>query len=262
MIYIGTAGWAYKDWEGVFYPIDLKKDLQLSYYANYFDTVEINSSFYRIPDERIALSWCKKVEKNSKFLFTLKAFSGWTHSDDLKKEDFEKIKNVLKVLKEGKRFGLLLFQFPYRIKFSLNFLNKLNLFKEYFEDFSIGVEVRNKTFQREEFFNFLRANNISFANIDQPIISGNIGPTSEFTSAPGYIRLHGRNSANWFTADKSYQRYDYLYTKEELLPWVECALKLSKEGDVFVILNNHYRGKAIQNSFDFINLLKEHKGNL
>lgn len=256
MIYVGTAGWSYKDWEGVFYPSDLRKDLQLSYLSERFNTVEINSSFYRIPEERMVLSWIRKVEKNPHFLFTLKAYSPWTHEEKFSSEEGEKMKNILKILKEENRLGLMLFQFPYRVKFSISFLNRLSFFKEFFEEFPLGVEIRNKTFQRAEFFNFLKEKKISFANIDQPLISQNIGPTREFTADPGYIRLHGRNSLKWFTSEESYERYDYLYSKEELLPWVECARELSKKGDVFVILNNHYRGKAIQNAFDFINLIK------
>lgn len=256
MIYIGTAGWSYKDWEGVFYPPDLKKDMQLSYLAEKFNTVEINSSFYRIPEERMALSWIKKLEKNPEFLLTLKAYSSWTHEEKFSEEEGEKMKNILKILKEENRLGLMLFQFPYRVKFSINFLNKLSFFKEFFEGYPIGVEIRNKTFQRDDFFNFLKEKNISFANIDQPLISQNIGPTQEFTANPGYIRLHGRNASKWFTSEESYERYDYLYTKDEIIPWVRCALEFSKKGDVFVILNNHCRGKAIQNAFDFIDLLK------
>jgi len=257
MIYVGTAGWSYKDWEGVFYPSNLSKDMQLSYYVEKFNTIEINSSFYRIPEEKMAYLWLKKVEKNPSFMFTLKAYGGWTHEDTFKEEEGEKMKNVLRIMKEENRLGIMLFQFPYRVKFSLNFLNKLSFFRDFFEGFPIGVEIRNKTFQRDEFFNFLKEKKISFANIDQPLISQNIGPTAEYTAPPAYIRLHGRNIKNWFTSEESWQRYDYLYSKEELLPWVETALKLSKQADTYVILNNHYRGKAIQNSLDFIDLLKK-----
>lgn len=256
MIYVGTAGWSYKDWEGVFYPPDLRKELELSYISERFNTVEINSSFYRIPSERIVYSWLKKVESNPLFVFTIKAFNGWTHSETFKDEEGKMMREVLKIFKKENRLGIMLFQFPYRIKFSINFLNKLSFFKEYFEEFPVGVEIRNKTFQRTDFFNFLKERKISFANIDQPILSQNIGKTEEFTSNPGYIRLHGRNREKWFTSEESYERYDYLYSKEELKPWVECALKFSKKGDVFVILNNHYRGKAIQNAFEFLEMIK------
>lgn len=257
MIYVGTAGWSYKDWEGTFYPLDLRKDMQLTFYSEKFNTIEINSSFYRIPDEKMASLWLKKVEGNPHFTFTLKAFGGWTHEEKFQEEEGEKMKKILKIFKEEKRLGLMLFQFPYRIKFSLNFLKKIGFFKDYFDGFPIGIEIRNKTFQRDDFLNFLREKKVSFANIDQPLISQNIGPTSEFTANPGYIRLHGRNLKNWFTSEESYQRYDYLYSKEELISWVKIALKLSKEGDTYVILNNHYRGKAIQNAFDFIDLLQD-----
>lgn len=255
-LFIGTSGWIYKDWEGVFYPLSLNKSMQLKYLSNFFNTVEINSSFYRIPEEGMVHSWINKVKENPYFKFTLKAYGAWTHEENFKEEDGKKMKKILEIFYKNKRLGVLLFQFPYRIKYSINFLKNLNFFKEYFDGFPICVEIRNKSFLREDFFNFLREKGISFANIDQPLISQNIGPTAEFTSEPGYIRLHGRNASKWFTSEESFERYDYLYSKEELLPWVKTALELSKKGDTYVILNNHYRGKAIQNAFDFIVLLK------
>ncbi len=257
MIYVGTAGWSYKDWEGIFYPENLKRGEELSFLSEKFNIVEINSSFYRIPDEKMAYSWCKKVEKNPNFLFTLKAYNLWTHEEKFEEEEGIKMRGVLRVMKEEKRLGVFLFQFPYRFKFSKDFLKKILSFKNFFEDFPMGIEVRHNSFDNDEFYEFLKENKISFANIDQPLISQNIGPTCNFTFEPAYIRLHGRNYKNWFFAEESFQRYDYLYSEEELSPWVDFAIKLSKEGDTFVILNNHYKGKAIQNAFDFINLLKE-----
>ena len=123
------------------------------------------------------------------------------------------------------------------------------LFRSLFESFHaypLVVEVRHSAWAKEEFFGFLRSRGVGFCNVDQPLVSRSLGPTDVATSPVGYVRLHGRNAKEWFRKEaRPAARYDYLYSEEELLPWVERVQQIAQQAtDVFIIANNHYRGKG------------------
>ncbi len=118
-----------------------------------------------------------------------------------------------------------------------------------FADFPLVIEIRHASWNAPEFFESLRQRGVGFVNIDQPPRTG-IEPTDRVTSPVSYIRLHGRNLDNWFRDDAGVnERYDYLYSAEELEPWRQRALQLQRESEqVFVITNNHFEGKAVANA--------------
>ena len=261
MIRIGPAGWSYKDWEGTVYPPGFPKGSQLAILARHMDTVEVNTSFYRVPSPALAEGWLRKVEGNPDFRFTLKAWQGWTHGSMPGGPEAERFREVLDLLAGAGRLGLVLFQFPWSFKDSPAARERLKELGALFPDHPRGVEVRHGSFGTPDFFAFLSAEGLAFANIDQPVIGASLAPTGCFTASPAYVRFHGRNYAKWFARGEAWERYDYLYTGAELEPWAATVKSLAPRGDIFVILNNHYRGQALQNARDLGRILGLSKPN-
>jgi uncharacterized protein YecE (DUF72 family) len=247
-LYIGTAGWSYKDWIGAFYPerMPAGKD-QLGYLSEYFDAVEVNSSFYNIPPPRNAEGWIKKVSENGRFKFSMKLWQGFTHNEEYPDSDAAiKLRETLTVLKAGGRLGAVLAQFPWSFKKTEESLGRISRIIGDFKDFPIIVEVRHKSWDTEDFLKFLGDSGTGFCNIDQPVIGYSLMPTSYVTGKTAYVRFHGRNYEKWFASgDDPAERYNYVYNDQELAPWVERIREiLEKKIDTYIITNNHWHGKA------------------
>lgn len=256
MIRIGPAGWSYKDWEGTVYPPHGSRFDPLQYLAGYFDTVEVNSSFYRIPPPSHSKSWCRRVAFNRDFAFTTKLYRGFTHERDAPDADVAAFRNYLDPFAEAGCLGAVLIQFPWSFKESGETEKRLEVLFTQFAAYPKALEVRHGTFQNDAFLRFLRERDVAFVNIDQPLFSDSVKPSASVTSPIGYVRLHGRNYKKWFAHDESWERYDYLYSKEELEPWVERVEAMAGEAqEVFVITNNHFRGQAIANAVDMAGAL-------
>jgi len=251
-IRIGPAGWSYTDWEGTVYPPHGSRFDPLAYLAQFFDTIEINSPFYRIPPPTHAKSWVRRVASNRDFKFTTKIFRGFTHdAKELKAGDVDAFRAYLDPLAAADRLGAVLLQYPWSFRNSEESRDKLaSLFRD-FDGFPLAVEVRHASFQEEEFIRFLDDHGVAWVNVDQPLFHESVKPADTVTGPLGYVRLHGRNYEKWFAHAESWERYNYLYSKEELDPWVERIGRMAaNEKDVYVITNNHFRGQAIVNAVD------------
>jgi len=255
MIRVGPAGWSYQDWEGLVYPPPPKGTRfdPLAYLAGFFDTLELNNTFYRPPTPSMAKSWVKRVESNPRFRFTAKLYRGFTHArESITKADETAFKDGLSPLVEAGRLGALLLQFPYA--FHQNEQNRayLRALAEGFREFPLVLEVRHASWDRAPVYRFLREIQVGFCNLDQPRVSYSIGPTRKVTAKVGYLRLHGRNVKDWFREDAGRDaRYDYLYNEFELFEIAERIRQIAKEAEeVYVITNNHYRGKAVCNALE------------
>ena len=256
-IRIGPAGWSYKDWEGVVYPPHGSKFDHLAYLAQFFDTIEINSPFYRIPPPAHSKSWVRRVAANDDFKFTTKIFRGFTHeTEPLAKDDVKAFRNYLDPLMDADRLGAILIQFPWSFKNSPESRKKLTAIFKAFDAYPKSLEVRHATFEDPDFYAFLDEHDVSWVNVDQPLFSDSVKPAATVTGPLAYARFHGRNYEKWFAHDESWERYNYLYSEEELAPWVEKIQEMSKKRDTYVITNNHFRGQAILNAGD----LKESLG--
>jgi uncharacterized protein YecE (DUF72 family) len=246
---IGPAGWSYSDWEGTVYPPHGSKFDHLAYLASFFDTIEINSPFYRIPPPSHARSWVRRVQSNRDFKFTTKIFRGFTHEKAaLAPDDVKAFRNYLDPLIEAERLGAVLLQYPWSFKSSDESLEKLDALFRAFTDYPLAIEVRHASFQNDEFFRFLDEHNVAWVNVDQPLFHDSVKPSDTTTGPLAYARLHGRNYEKWFAHEESWERYNYLYSKEELAPWVERIGAMAREKDTYVITNNHFRGQAIVNA--------------
>lgn len=250
-IRIGVAGWSYTDWEGTVYPPHGSKFDQLAYLSSFFDTIEINSPFYRIPPPTHSKSWVRRVGSNAGFQFTTKIFRGFTHENaPLAEADVKAFRNYLDPLASAGRLGAVLMQFPWSFKSSPESREKLESLFRAFADYPKALEVRHASFQNDEFFRFLDEHHVAFVNVDQPLFHDSVKPAAVATGPLAYVRFHGRNYEKWFAHEESWERYNYLYSKDELEPWVERIQRMANERETYVITNNHFRGQAVVNAVD------------
>jgi uncharacterized protein YecE (DUF72 family) len=248
-IRIGPAGWSYKDWEGTVYPPHGSRFDHLAYLSSFFDTIEINSPFYRIPPPQHAKSWARRVQGNRDFRFTTKIFRGFTHEKQaLVEADVVAFRQYLDPLMDDGILGAILIQFPWSFRNSEESRAKLLGLFEAFAQYPRALEVRHSTFQNEDFLRFLEDHQVSWVNVDQPLFNDSVKPDNTATGPVAYARFHGRNYEKWFAHEESWERYDYLYSKKELEPWVERIDTMAQSRDTYVITNNHFRGQAILNA--------------
>lgn len=250
-IRVGPAGWRYKDWEGTVYPKHGSKFDHLAYLASFFDTIEINSPFYRIPPPTHSQSWVRRVTGNPDFKFTTKVFRDFTHDDaEVANADVEAFRVYLDPLANANRLGAVLLQYPWSFKNTEESRDKLTRLFTAFADYPLALEVRHATFQNEDFVQFLNDHNVAWVNLDQPLFHDSVEPSDTATGSLAYVRLHGRNYEKWFAHGETWERYNYLYSKEELAPWVERIQAVAKEKETYVVTNNHFRGQAIVNAVE------------
>jgi uncharacterized protein YecE (DUF72 family) len=156
-----------------------------------------------------------------------------------------------------------LLQFPFSFHRTAETVAYLTALLKRFADYPLVVEVRHGSWDSPETLELLRATGASFCNIDQPLIGKSLAPSAQATSGVGYVRLHGRRYDTWFTDDATipaHERYNYLYTAEELAPWVSRVRKVTEQTrNTFVITNNHFQGKAVVNALQIISILKRSK---
>ncbi len=262
--YIGTAGWSYKDWEGIVYPTKKSTSFHpLIFLAQYINVVEINSTFYRPPSLRISLSWIRRVKDYPDFLFTVKLHQIFTHQrKEFSQKEVDEFKMGIEPLKAHDRLAAILVQFPWSFaRTSINVDYMINLFRM-FSEFPLALEVRHGSWDDGEFYDLLSEYRVCFCNIDQPIFRNSIKPSSITTNSDlSYVRLHGRNYKNWFNEKAGRdERYNYLYSKDELEDWIARIKELSnKSNKVFIITNNHYQGQAMANALQIKNMITQEK---
>lgn len=244
MIYLGTSGFSYDDWVRQFYPAGMPKREWLIYYSREFDTCEINSTYYALPKPSTLEAMARKTGEG--FLFSVKANQGMTHQRVDNAELFRAFRASLEPLLERGKLGCILAQFPYSFRPSRQNRDYLELFKERLGELPIVIEFRNAQWLRQEIFDWLRGNELSFCCVDEPPLPNLLPPIAEVTSNIAYVRFHGRNVAKWWQHEHAYERYDYDYSPQELSDWVPKIRKLdSVTQRTFVFANNHFQGKAI-----------------
>jgi uncharacterized protein YecE (DUF72 family) len=259
-IRVGPAGWSYKDWSGIVYPRRKPSGFhEATFLARFFDTIELNVTFYRPIAAATAQEWIARVAANENFLFTAKFWQEFTHARDLSAANEKAFRPAMETLHDARKLGALLAQFPWSFKNDPDNLKYLNQLVQRFRDFPIVLEVRHSSWDKPEVYEWLAERGIGFCNIDQPVIGRSIEPSERTTSTVGYVRLHGRRYDTWFSNKPempSSERYNYLYSEEELEPWLERIQKVAQSGEsTFVVTNNHFEGKGIVNALQLIHML-------
>ncbi len=252
---IGLAGWSYADWKGIVYPDSSPKGFRpLEFLTHYFDTAEVNSTFYRPPTATQAKSWVEQASDNPRFKFTAKLWQRFTHERNSWPSDDEirTYRDGIAPLAEADRLGAILVQFPWSFRRTPENRQWLARIIDAFAEFPIVVEVRHTTWDTPAFYDGLRERGVAYCNIDQPTLRDCIEPSDIVTAPVGYVRLHGRNRENWFRDGiPPYERYNYLYDANELKPWTKRIRSIAEIAqDTYVVTNNHYRGQAIVNALE------------
>jgi uncharacterized protein YecE (DUF72 family) len=252
LVRVGPAGWSYKDWDGIVYPSRAGSRFdQLAYLARFFETIEINSSFYRPPAVTTVESWIERVKSNDGFKFTAKLYRRFTHERGLATvEDERNCRAAFDKLVEAGKLGAVLIQFPWSFKNSDDDRGYLSDLLARFSEYPLVIEVRHSSWNRPAVYESLEKRRVGFCNIDQPLFGKSISPSAKSTSEIGYVRLHGRNYGNWFRESAApSDRYDYLYSPEELDPWLDKIRAVAdRTRETYVVTNNHFEGKAVVNA--------------
>ena len=261
LLRVGPAGWSYPDWNGYVYPARRPKGFhEASYLAEYFDTIEINTSFYQPLRPDHAALWVERVSNNPRFRFTAKLWRRFTHDSVASKDDEIAVRAGFDVLRKAEKLGSILLQFPFSFHATTDNQGYLTGVLARFSDYPLAVELRHASWQTNETLDLLCKYNAAFCNIDQPIIGRSLQPTAKVTSSVGYVRLHGRRYDAWFDdrpETPQHERYNYLYSREELNPWATRIRSIKERAeDAYVITNNHYLGKAVVNALQLISILK------
>ena len=268
-LYVGTAGWSYKDWIESFYPGAQSKNLDwLEFYSRYFNIAEVNASYYTYINPAVVEGWIRKVEEKNDFLFSIKLHGDFTHKKNFSNRQIDAVKYNLDMLKDAGRLAGLLIQFPYSFVLDKPNAEHLKNLVEIFSGYEKFIEVRHKSWFVQKFYDFVSGNSSSLCTIDQPAIGESAGFSPVKAGENLYVRMHGRNEKGWRkslasigqkqTYEEQSERYDYLYSPGELLE-IERALNevIDTVNKVFVIMNNHPHGNAVANAFELLHLLNE-----
>jgi uncharacterized protein YecE (DUF72 family) len=270
---IGTSGWNYPSgrgtWNGIFYPDARDRPPafdELSFYAERFNTVEVNSTFYGQPRPTVSLGWVKRTPAG--FEFALKLYQKFTHpklsastTTVIHARDVDEFKRGIEPLAAGARLGPVLAQFPASFKDAPESRDYLHWLLRTFGEYQIAVELRHKSWSDEagDIFDLLHEHGAAWTQIDEPKFKGSIRQDlSPNVRGFYYMRLHGRNAEQWWEHERSEDRYNYLYSEAELKPFADAvrnARALVKKQYVF--LNNHFAAQAVADAAMLRHLLDE-----
>lgn len=256
-ILIGTSGYDYPEWKGIFYPADLARKDFLSYYAGQFNALELNNTFYNMPQAERMQSFIERSD--NKLCFSVKANKLLTHEMGRNwKTDSEYFKQAVNCMHEKNLLSAILFQFPQSFHYiPENRFYLADLIKE-FDGYPLVIEFRHKEWIKESVFEGLSVRNVSVAFCDMPNLT-NL-PAVDFEKSiyskmlgpQAYIRLHGRNNNAWYVNDgmnNGSARYDYEYSPQELKTFVPVVQMIKNAGKKCQIyFNNHPKGNGAKNA--------------
>jgi uncharacterized protein YecE (DUF72 family) len=283
---IGTAGWHYPagrgSWNGIFYPKPRPKGFdELSFYAQYFDVVEINTTFYGQPRPEVSAQWVARTPP--RFTFCTKLYQQFTHpklfrervTRDLAKQlgttdlpdtaidallhanqaDLDEFRRGIEPLAAAGKLGPLLAQFPASFHDTADARLHIAALCRGFHGYAVALELRHRSWtdRLAETRALLNAFGASWVWIDEPKFRDSIRqPAITDIAGPlAYVRLHGRNTAEWWRPTHRDDRYAYVYSREELQPIadeLEKVVKANLRG--YAVLNNHPRAGAVANAAD------------
>jgi uncharacterized protein YecE (DUF72 family) len=248
VIKIGTSGYSYADWVGPFYPAGTKPNRMLALYARSFDCVELNYTYYRMPQAR---QLERMVESTGGLVdFAVKAHQDITHAHgSINPATCKTFLDSLSPLRERGVLAAVLFQFPFSFQATPDNRARLGQLAEATSGWPGVVEFRHRGWLSPETFEMLRNNALGFCCVDEPRLPGLLPALSEVTSSVGYVRFHGRNAGQWWKHEHAWQRYHYLYSEAELREWLEPLRSMEQRAaKVYLFSNNHYQGNAATNA--------------
>lgn len=258
-VHIGMGGWDLEPFDRVFYPPRSKQGFRkLEYYSQFFDAVEIHTSFYNSSlTADHARQWLRDVVANRRFIFSaVKLFRGFTHTFEATRQDVLAVHRMLEPLEEAGKLGGLLIQFPY----SFTNIQERRLYvmqlAKIFQPHRLLLEVRHDSWNSPLMYNFFQENKLHLVNVDLPPVKRSMPLTAVAWSGVGYIRLMGRNTEAWWDPAKG-SRYNYYYTPDELKHLLH-TLEQMKTGlhSLHVVFNNDGGSHSFVNGFQLRYLLR------
>jgi len=266
VIRCGTCAWA--DHEE-YYPRGLPAAERLAYYARHFPIVEVDSSFYHLQPPKWYESWAKKTPPG--FVFNVKAYGAMTRhhreprpGEENLREVFERFAASVRPLKEAGKLKALHFQFPPWFTCGPESKGWVRYCREFFADDIVAVEFRHRSWflgeRCQETLEFLREIQAVHVVCDEPQVGSGTVPAVVAVTDPrlAIVRFHGRNSQTWYLkAETTAQRFDYLYSREELGEWVPQIQEVlaSEAEEVHLLMNNNRANYAVRNALDLMELL-------
>ena len=266
-IYIGTSGWSYprgeSTWTGYFYPAG--KINELEYYSQFFNTVEINSSFYRPPNPGYVYNWVRRTPRD--FLFAVKLWQKFTHpkmyeaatgeAAAISQRDVDLFQHSIEPLYKSGKLGALLAQFPPSFRNDRHGQQILSGVIRTFNQYRLAVELRHRSWSDDAHTaELLREHGAAWVQTDEPKFPSSIAADVPLTTDMAYFRFHGRNKETWWTGD-SETRYKYLYSPEEIRELADKMKPAIEQTSLaFAFFNNHWRGYAPRNAVDMKKELK------
>jgi len=251
MIYVGTSGYSYKDWVGAWYPPGTEARDMLGLYAQHFQTVEVNYTYYRQPSARTVAGIVQKLPAS--FRLFVKANAETTHQRN--RAAAAPFKEGVGPAREAGVLAGVLAQFPYSFKNEPASHDYLKALAEDFAGYNPVVEFRNRGWSKMSTLERLRDLGLGFCCVDEPEGLNLMPPAAEATTDTAYVRFHSRNRAKWYEGGGK-ERYNYLYSREELAEWTPKVKKLDDEAQaVYVFFNNCHAGHAAVNAEQFRDML-------
>lgn len=249
---VGTSGWNYPPntgpgtWTGIFYPF-AKVD-ELKFYSRFFNAVEVNSTFYRPCDPKTALGWARRTPQD--FEFTVKVWQKFTHNQaEWTQQDVDLFRPGIEALAETGRLGCLLFQFPASFHCNKETMNSLESLLKMFTPYPKAVELRHNSWNSARAL--LEDQGAVPTFIDEPKFHSSIRQELGRSGDMVYLRFHGRHAAKWWKHETRSERYDYLYSPDELQPYAARIKELKGDASlrkVYAFFNNHPGAKAVVNA--------------
>ena len=269
---VGTSGWNYPTgkgtWNGIFYPFpeDRQRGFdELAFYAERFNVVEVNSTFYGQPRATVALGWARRTPAS--FEFTVKLFQKFTHpgmtSDKaaVSQADVDAFKGGIDPLAAAGKLGPILAQFPSSFLRTPEAVAYLEWLMRTFANYTLAVELRHASWSdaAAETRALLGGGHATWVQIDEPKFESSVRQDLAVTGSDLlYLRFHGRNAAQWWDHDQAEDRYNYYYSATELAPIVskvrQAQLAAKK---AYLLLNNHFSAQAVANATTLKKMLDE-----
>lgn len=266
-VYVGMGGWDLEPFSKVFYPPRPKREFRkLEYYSQFFDSVEVNATFYSTSlTADHARRWLDDVSANKDFVFTVKLFQGFTHTYEATYGDVRAVHRMLEPLAAAGKLGGVLIQFPYSFtNISERRMYLMQLAKA-FHPHRLFVEVRHNSWNSPLMYNFFQENKMHLVNVDLPGIKQHMPLTCQTWNGAAYFRLMGRNALTWdrpFSKHPSGKylisdRYQYFYDDRELRHLVTMIEQMRLRADkTFVVFHNDPQAQSLVNGFQLRHLMR------
>jgi len=253
-LWIGTSGYSYPDWVGGFYPPGTSAQKMFAHYVRHFPLVELNYTFYRPAEKSSLLRLARRAPKE--FQFIVKLHRSLSHEHDL--SGAAAIREAVDGLQKENRLLGLLCQYPQEFHYTKQNLGRLEALAHKFSGHTLAVEFRHQSWHVTEVVDWLRQRQLHLVSVDVPNIPSLYPRRLVLSSRLIYIRLHSRNKDAWYADDKS--RYDYLYSDQELLEWIDALIQAANSADrALMLFNNCHSSQAALNAQRVQKLLSQMK---